>query len=150
MAPSTVTKELPLAIPAPKLWAAIMDAQLLAKAVKPVVTSVEVEGSDGAIGSIRTVNFNAEIVGFPYIKEKVTILDESSMTIGASLIEGGYLGSQLKSHSATITVKPNGQGSVMVWVLTYEPLIENPNIDGIVEAFVKSFKAVEAYLQSTN
>ncbi len=72
----------------------------------PGIESFRVEGDDRVIGM-----FGMEI------RERLLSRDDASRTLSYSVIEGV----PLESHTATISVEPEGGGSKITWAYNVEP-----------------------------
>ncbi|EFJ13906.1 hypothetical protein SELMODRAFT_424190 [Selaginella moellendorffii] len=149
-APSPISREIQVALPPSKLWEALKDPQMLVKASNQAVVSIEnVDGDAATVGNTRMVKFNTDLVPYPFIKEELTMIDESTHTIGVSVIEGGLVGTQVSSLKWKLTLKPEGEGSLLLWSLDYEPKVPGTEeVDKFADGFVASIKQVEAYVLS--
>ena len=72
----------------------------------PAIESFRLEGDDRIIGM-----FGMEI------RERLLSRDEATRTLSYSVVEGV----PLESHTATITVEPEGSGSKVTWAYDVEP-----------------------------
>jgi mxaD protein len=72
----------------------------------PGIESFRVEGEDRIIGM-----FGMEI------RERLLSRDDATRTLSYSVVEGV----PLESHTATITVEPDGDGSKVTWAYDVEP-----------------------------
>ena len=72
----------------------------------PGIESFRLEGDDRVIGM-----FGMEI------RERLLSRDEATRTLSYSVVEGV----PLESHTATITVEPEGSGSKVTWAYDVEP-----------------------------
>jgi mxaD protein len=72
----------------------------------PGIESFRLEGDDRVIGM-----FGLEI------RERLVARDDATRTLSYSVVEGV----PLESHTATITVEPDGDGSKVTWAYDVEP-----------------------------
>ncbi|GAA0163338.1 hypothetical protein Leryth_021440 [Lithospermum erythrorhizon] len=138
-------------VPAPKLFKGwfIDSHTLLPKIAPDHVKSVVVEGSGGP-GSIYHITFG-DVVPIKFVKFKVDVLDESTMTYADTVVEGGELSEKILkvTHEVKFETSPEG-GCSATSVVKFDikegsTLSEDEVKDGKEGAF-GLLKAVEAYL----
>ena len=93
----------------------------------PGIESFRVEGDDRIIGM-----FGMEI------RERLLARDEESRCITYSVVDGV----PIESHTATISVEPEGDGSKVIWAYDVSP-------DEMAPIFGDTYKAALASLENT-
>ncbi|CAM6085297.1 unnamed protein product [Calypogeia fissa] len=85
-----VDAELPAS--APRVWLALKDSPTIVPKVAPhAVASIQVEGTGETIGTVRLVKFGTAAPPGAYVKEKVLVLDQTTLSVCTEEVEGGHL-----------------------------------------------------------
>ncbi|XP_073113074.1 major pollen allergen Aln g 1 [Elaeis guineensis] len=137
-----------------RLWkAGILDVHNLMPKIAPEhISSVEIVGGDGGVGSIKKFNFT-DAVKSPvnFVKDRVDVLDNEKHVFKYSVVEGGLLGIRLKSYSFDHKFETASDGSTAGKViLEYETLdetdlsVEEKGL--LMGAVLGMMKAVEGFL----
>jgi carbon monoxide dehydrogenase subunit G len=109
-----------------EVWAKVGQFGSIAE-LFPAIESFRVEGDDRVIGM-----FGMEI------RERLVARDEETRTLTYSVVAGV----PLDSHSATISVEPEGTGSKVTWAYAVTP-------DEMAPVFGDTYKAALASLENS-
>ncbi|KAL0927972.1 hypothetical protein M5K25_002200 [Dendrobium thyrsiflorum] len=118
------------------------------KLIPEIITSVTLISGDGSPGSVRQVNFTT-VVPFSFVKERIDFIDHEKFELKISVVEGGDLGTKIESATSHFKVESKGTGSIVKLTGTFKALSGvdvAEDIKKAKEGFIKSVKAVEAYL----
>nr|XP_010922267.1 major pollen allergen Aln g 1 [Elaeis guineensis] len=137
-----------------RLWkAGILDVHNLMPKIAPEhISSVEIVGGDGGVGSIKKFNFT-DAVKAPvnFLKERVEVLDSANKIFKYSIIGGGLIGLRLKLCSYELKFELGSDGSsVGKLTLQYETLddadLSEEEKGMLMEGPMGMMKAVEGFL----
>ncbi|XP_020585865.1 major allergen Pru ar 1-like [Phalaenopsis equestris] len=136
-----------------RLWkAGILDAHnLMPKLLPDVITKVELLEGDGGAGTVKKFVFSEAVKEFRYIVDKTDALDDENHIIKQTVVEGGLIGSRLKSYSFELKLEAGSNGkTVEKTTVHYETLDDTPlsvEEQGQINAsFSLMTKAVEEHL----
>ncbi|WOL15816.1 hypothetical protein Cni_G24597 [Canna indica] len=145
--------ELTASVSCERLWKAFVcdDVNLLPKILPEYITGSECRG-DGGVGSIKIYKFNtAAAPQYDVIKNQIEVLDHSSHVTKWKIVEGGFIGTKLKSECIEIKFEAAGAGScVAKFNVEYETIGDAPLAEEVMEKIKKgncgAIKKVEAHL----
>lgn len=104
---ASVQREAALALPAPKVWAALREVGQPHRLFAGVLTASRLEGD------VRTVTFANGMIA----KEKIIDVDDARMRVAYSVIEGPFT-----YHGASMQVVANGPAACrVVWITDFLP-----------------------------
>ncbi|KAG6550290.1 hypothetical protein Mapa_008251 [Marchantia paleacea] len=155
---STFVLNCELAVPASRLWTALKNFHLVFPHLAPGTgdTMETVEGKAGEPGSVTLITFGA-VKGAPdgaFAKEKLMSLDDEAMTLSSSEIAGGHLVLGFAKWGSSTKLIPVGDKKVRMEITVEYKGDGGPVCDMALEqakeGMPQMFRAVEAYLLSTN
>ncbi|KAF9606023.1 hypothetical protein IFM89_021455 [Coptis chinensis] len=146
------TEVLTSTIPAPKLFkASVIDGYKLSPKLMPqAIASASIVEGDGGAGSIKLINFTPAMP-FPFLKERIDIMDKEKMECKMTLIEGAHIGTKLEWGTIHIKVESTDDGgSVYKATCEFKSLGDTDytaeEIQVARSRIIGMFKAVEAYV----
>ncbi|KAK1294685.1 Major pollen allergen Bet v 1-M/N [Acorus calamus] len=146
------TEEFTSTVSVEKLWkAGVDDAHNLLPMLLPhIITSVEVIEGSGGPGTLKKFTFT-DVVEYKSLTDRVDIYDPANHLFKHSVVEGGLLGTKLKSLVFEIKVEAAGEGGCLVKVKAEYDSIDDgfPTAEEaakITGNVVGMIKAVEGYL----
>ncbi|XP_008795808.2 major pollen allergen Aln g 1-like [Phoenix dactylifera] len=154
MVAGSVVEECKSTVALGRLWkAGILDVHNLMPRLAPEhISSVEIGGGDGGVGTIKKFNFT-DAVKLPanFVKDRVDVLDNEKHVFKYSVVEGGLLGVRLKSYSFDHKFEAASDGSTVGKViLEYETLDDTDLSEEekglLMGAVLGMMKAVEGFL----
>ncbi|XP_010245448.1 PREDICTED: pathogenesis-related protein STH-21-like [Nelumbo nucifera] len=96
--------------PARMFKAGVLDLHsLIPKLMPEVVTTAAIVQGDGGVGSIKQFNFT-EAFPVSHVKDHIDVLDKEKFVCKYSLVEGGEIGTKLKSACYEIKFEPSSDG----------------------------------------
>ncbi|VAH52216.1 unnamed protein product [Triticum turgidum subsp. durum] len=148
------THEIESSVAAPRLFrAGVMDWHTLAPKLAPhIVASAHPVEGEGGIGSVRQFNFTSGTYAMPFtlMKERLEFLDAEKCECKSTLVEGGGIGTAIKTATSHIKVESAANGGSVVKVDSTYKLLPGVEVkDEITKAkdsVTAIFKAAEAYL----
>ncbi|KAK3417997.1 major allergen Pru ar 1 [Eucalyptus grandis] len=139
-------------IPAARFFRALIGDfhNLIPKLMPEAIGSIDIVQGDGGAGTIMQINFT-EGRELSFIKSRVDVLDEETMTCVYKLIEGGQWLEKFESVAYEIMFGPTPDGgSKTILASTYYPKgnfqFDDEEIKAGRERGLGIYKAVEAYL----
>ncbi|RWR76480.1 major allergen Pru ar 1-like protein [Cinnamomum micranthum f. kanehirae] len=151
MVKGSFTEEKESVLSPSRLWmAGIRDAlNLLPKIMPEVIASYQLLQGDGGVGSIRQLNFTpATFEAFTYVKDRVDIMDDEKHVFKYTVIEGGEIGSKLKSYSSEIQSGGFLSKMTVEYDTINDSLLPEEEVAKMKEGIMWMGKAMEAYLQA--
>ncbi|KAK8928415.1 hypothetical protein KSP39_PZI017373 [Platanthera zijinensis] len=142
-----------------RAWNAfVIDAHnLLPKILPDIISQAVIVEGDGGIGTVYNIDFTQAVSEFRFVKHKVVGLDSDCYKIEDAVVDGGYIGSRLKSYifvqKFEEKFEEEGEGSTVVKLtVEYETLDEKPlsveEQKELIEQVNVFRKAIEGYLQA--
>ena len=123
---ATIHKEISIAAPADKVWAAVRDVGSLHDRLVPgLVTDTQLEED------ARVVTFANGLV----IRERFVTIDDANKRFAYSATGGNAT-----HHNSSVQVFPDGAGSRLVWITDLLPDSVAPLVTGLVEQGSKIMK----------
>ncbi|KAG9459534.1 hypothetical protein H6P81_004042 [Aristolochia fimbriata] len=141
-------------VPLDRLWKASIDTRnLVPKLIPEQIASFELLEGHGGVGSLTQINFGEALKDLKYVKNRVETADDVNHVFKFSVVEGGDIGTKLKSCSFEIKMEPTSEGGTKTTVnMDYDTLGDSPLSQGEVEAMAGGVlgqtKAIEAHLQA--
>ncbi|PKA62229.1 Pathogenesis-related protein 1 [Apostasia shenzhenica] len=136
-----------------RIWkAGIFDSQnLLPKLLPDLIASVDILEGDGGAGTIKQYNAAEDVKEFRFIKERTDILDNENRIMKETVINGGFIGSLVKSYGFSFDLKEDSNGGTAGKVTVfYEALGDTPLTTEEEEKVIGPthfmIKAIEQYL----
>eukprot|EP00262_Sarcandra_glabra_P005177 TRINITY_DN1650_c0_g1_i1.p1 TRINITY_DN1650_c0_g1~~TRINITY_DN1650_c0_g1_i1.p1 ORF type:complete len:177 (-),score=19.85 TRINITY_DN1650_c0_g1_i1:98-577(-) len=147
------TEQFESPIPAARFFGAVADAvNIYPKLVPDFVLSSAILEGDGGSGTIYQYNFSKSY-RYSYVKEHHHVVDKENFVDKYTWLEGGDLGTKLKSYMAHIKFEPSSNGGC---VCKYG--VEYDTIDGVDyteemkeerdTVMIMGFKLMENYLNA--
>ncbi|XP_068647606.1 major strawberry allergen Fra a 1.08-like, partial [Aristolochia californica] len=117
-----------------------------------VACKIFLEG-DGGVGAVKQFNFNAALKDVKYVKDRIVVLDHENYIYNYTILEGGQLGTKLKSTAFEVKMEPTNEGGTKtILKLDYETLGDTPLSDEELKKMVANVqgmsKAIEDHHQA--
>ncbi|MQL89343.1 hypothetical protein Taro_021912 [Colocasia esculenta] len=145
--------ESPIAVD--RLWkAGVLDAHVLMPTLLPeFVASAGVVEGDGGVGTVKQFNFTEVVKEHGFVKDRVDVLDAENHVFKYSVVEGGLLGSRLKSYSYELKFEAAADGGSKGKLTVEYDTVDDSLLTGEEEGkltfgLVAMMKALEGYLQA--
>ncbi|KAG9459535.1 hypothetical protein H6P81_004043 [Aristolochia fimbriata] len=154
MVAGSYTQELVSPVAASRLWKASGDTHnLIPKLIPDKVASLVLLEGDGGVGTLTQVNFGEALKDLKPAKNRVEVLDNENYVFKFSVVEGGDIGTKLKSCSVECKMAATSDGGCKTTAKAdYETLGDSPLSQGdaekIVGGVLAQTKAIEEYLQA--
>ncbi|XP_038718961.1 major pollen allergen Bet v 1-A-like [Tripterygium wilfordii] len=156
MAVGIIVDEHASSVSVERLWkAAIVDSHnLVPKLLPTIISSIDILEGGGGVGTIKLLNFAADVKGAKFIKDRVDVMDHEKHIFKHSIIEGGLIGDKMKSYAAEVSFKSSTSdegGSLANLKIEYELLEDGgvpseEEISNIKQVHMAMVKAVDGYL----
>ncbi|MQM03543.1 hypothetical protein Taro_036322 [Colocasia esculenta] len=155
MVAGSFTEEYESPVALGRLWkAGILDAHVLMPKLLPeVIASVDVVEGDGGAGTVTQFNFTEAVTEHKFIRDRLDEIDSDNHVFKYTVIDGGLLGSTLKSYSYELKLEEAaGGGSKGKVTVHYDTVGDSPltgeQIGQLTFGLVGMMKAVEGFLQA--
>ncbi|XP_068663067.1 major strawberry allergen Fra a 1.07-like [Aristolochia californica] len=137
-----------------RLWKASSDTRnLVPKLIPDQIASVVLLEGDGGVGSVSQFNFGEALKDLKYVKNRVEAVDNENYVFRFSVVEGGSIGTKLKSSTIEIKMEATSGGGTKTTVkMDYDTLGDSPlsleEAESIVGGVLGQTKAIEGHLQA--
>ncbi|KAJ6810265.1 pathogenesis-related protein 1-like [Iris pallida] len=151
MSSESWSHEIESSVSAARLFkASVLDWHNLGPKILPeIIASGEAISGEGAVGSVRQLNFTSAMP-FTYMKERLDFIDHEKLECKSTIVEGGDLGTKIESGSFHFKFEPTASGGCLVKLAaTFKPLAGTSVPGDIAEAkesVTGLIKATEAHL----
>ncbi|XP_068663964.1 major pollen allergen Bet v 1-D/H-like [Aristolochia californica] len=137
-----------------RLWKASADSRnLIPKLIPDQIESVDLLEGNGGNGTVIQINFGPALKGLKYVKNKAVAVDNENYVVKFSVVEGGDIGTKLKSCNFEVKMEATKEGGTKTTVkVDYDTLGDSPlsqeDADNIVGGVLGQTKAIEGHLQA--
>ncbi|XP_068657864.1 major strawberry allergen Fra a 1.07-like [Aristolochia californica] len=137
-----------------RLWKASIDTHnLIPKLIPDQVASIVLLEGDGGVGSVTQFNFGEALKDLKYVKNRVIGMDNENYVFKFSLVEGGGVGTKLKSCTIESTMEAtSAEGTKTTLKMDYDTLDDGPlsqeEAQTIVGGVLRQTKAIEGHLEA--
>ncbi|KZV20718.1 pathogenesis-related protein STH-21-like [Dorcoceras hygrometricum] len=152
MAVLSANHEVKVRVPAKRMFKAVVvdSNKILPKIAPRAIKSIDILQGDGGAGSIRQINF-PNGAPFPYVREKIDILDMDNLVFKARAFESRMFGDKIEAIHSVQKFEDSGDGGCII-KLTVETRTKDDaeftdEESKVVSAFGREiFSIVEEYL----
>eukprot|EP01018_Ginkgo_biloba_P025324 Gb_09963 [translate_table: standard] len=155
MAVGSSTTEVLTSVAPKRLWMALAkdSTHFLPMALPDIFASGSIVEGDGGAGSIKQFHFTAANKDFSYAKEKVDELNEKDLSYKYTALEGGLLGTKLKSAKFEMKFSPTAEDEcLLAWICEFDTLSDSLPSEAEDQetkaGIVAMVKMVESYILS--
>jgi hypothetical protein len=144
-----VDAELPAS--ATRVWLALKDSPTIVPKIAPhaVASMEQIEGTDKKIGAVRLVKFGTAAPAGAYVKEKLLVLEHTTLSVCTEDVEGGHLVQGFTKWVTSWKLTPISEATCK-WEASVEYEGENEAaIAQAKEGMTKLFMGLATYVRNT-
>ncbi|KAK1291868.1 Major pollen allergen Bet v 1-D/H [Acorus calamus] len=152
MVAGVLTQEFTSTVSVDKLWkAGVDDAHNLLPTLLPhIISSIEVLEGSGGPGTLKKFTFTDVVTDYKHLTDRVDVYDATNHIFKHSVVEGGLIGTKLKSCGFEVKVEAAEGGCLIKMKVEYDSIEggfpTKEEAEKIIGEVVGMTKAVEGYL----